>query len=100
MSAIVVFDVEIRDPARYQDFMAAVKPAPTDANPVRTPVLGQVGLLAGNRYHRVTSGYHSPQAIFGEERLAAHLADQSLRLGSLFWPCAYSPFSVVHRRRV
>jgi uncharacterized protein (DUF1330 family) len=27
MSAFVVFDVEIRDPARYQDFMAAVKPA-------------------------------------------------------------------------
>ncbi|MBS0365332.1 MAG: DUF1330 domain-containing protein [Proteobacteria bacterium] len=27
MSAYVVFDVEIRDPVRYQDFMAAVKPA-------------------------------------------------------------------------
>ena len=27
MSAYVIFDVEIRDPARYQDFMKAVKPA-------------------------------------------------------------------------
>jgi uncharacterized protein (DUF1330 family) len=27
MSAYVIFDVEIRDMARYQDFMKAVKPA-------------------------------------------------------------------------
>lgn len=27
MSAYVIFDVEIRDPARYQEFMAGVKPA-------------------------------------------------------------------------
>jgi uncharacterized protein (DUF1330 family) len=27
MSAYVIFDVEIRDPVRFQDFMAGVKPA-------------------------------------------------------------------------
>lgn len=27
MSAYVIFDVDIRDPARYQEFMAGVKPA-------------------------------------------------------------------------
>ena len=27
MSAYVIFDVEIRDPIRYQDFMSKVKPA-------------------------------------------------------------------------
>ena len=27
MSAYVIFDVEIRDAARYQEFMASVKPA-------------------------------------------------------------------------
>jgi len=27
MPAYVIFDVEIRDPARYQDFMSQVKPA-------------------------------------------------------------------------
>jgi uncharacterized protein (DUF1330 family) len=27
MPAYVIFDVEIRDPARYQEFMAGVKPA-------------------------------------------------------------------------
>jgi uncharacterized protein (DUF1330 family) len=27
MAAYAIFDVEIRDPARYQDFMAQVKPA-------------------------------------------------------------------------
>ena len=27
MSAYVIFDVEIRDPSRYQDFMKQVKPA-------------------------------------------------------------------------
>lgn len=27
MSAYVIFDVDIRDPARYQDFMKQVKPA-------------------------------------------------------------------------
>ena len=27
MSAYVIFDVEIRDPSRYQDFMLQVKPA-------------------------------------------------------------------------
>jgi len=31
MSAFVVFDVEIHNDARYQDFMAAVKPALTAA---------------------------------------------------------------------
>jgi uncharacterized protein (DUF1330 family) len=27
MPAYVIFDAEIRDPARYQDFMSEVKPA-------------------------------------------------------------------------
>jgi uncharacterized protein (DUF1330 family) len=27
MPAYVIFDIEIRDPARYQDFMSEVKPA-------------------------------------------------------------------------
>ena len=31
MAAYVIFDVEIRDPERYQDFMSQVKPALTDA---------------------------------------------------------------------
>ena len=31
MSAYVIFDVEIRDPARYQEFMAGVKPALEEA---------------------------------------------------------------------
>lgn len=31
MTAYVIFDVEIRDPVRYQDFMNQVKPALADA---------------------------------------------------------------------
>ena len=31
MAAYVIFDVEIRDPERYQDFMSQVKPALADA---------------------------------------------------------------------
>ena len=27
MSAYVIFDVDIRDPAKYQEFMSGVKPA-------------------------------------------------------------------------
>ena len=31
MAAYVIFDVDIRDPSRYQDFMTKAKPALADA---------------------------------------------------------------------
>ena len=54
VSAFVIFDVEIRDPARYQDFMAAVK---------------LVLAVAGARYlarggaHKVYEGDWQPRRI-------------------------------------
>jgi uncharacterized protein (DUF1330 family) len=38
MSAYVIFDVEIRDMVRYQDFMQSVKPA-LDAAGARYPLV-------------------------------------------------------------
>ena len=54
MPAFVIFDVEIRDPARYQDFMARVKPA-----------LEQAGAryLARGGEHRVYEGDWEPRRI-------------------------------------
>ncbi len=54
MSAYVIFDVEIRDPARYQEFMTGVKPA-----------LEQAGAkyLARGGSHRVYEGDWEPRRI-------------------------------------
>ena len=54
MPAYVIFDVEIRDPARYQEFMAGVKPA-----------LEQAGAryLARGGAHKVYEGDWEPRRI-------------------------------------
>jgi uncharacterized protein (DUF1330 family) len=54
MTAYVIFDVDIRDPARYQEFMAGVKPA-----------LEQVGAkyLARGGAHKVYEGDWEPRRI-------------------------------------
>ncbi|CAG4882397.1 conserved protein of unknown function [Georgfuchsia toluolica] len=54
MAAYVIFDVDIRDPNRYQDFMAKVKPA-----------LAQAGAryLARGEAHKVYEGDWSPRRI-------------------------------------
>jgi len=54
MPAYVIFDVEIRDPARYQEFMAGVKPA-----------LEQAGAryLARGGVHKVYEGDWEPRRI-------------------------------------
>ena len=54
MSAFVVFDVEIRDPARYQDFMTAVKPALAAAG---------ARYLARGGAHKVYEGDWRPRRI-------------------------------------
>ena len=54
MSAFVVFDVEIRNPARYHDFMAVVKPAPTAAG---------ARYLARGGAHKVYEGDWQPRRI-------------------------------------
>ncbi len=54
MPAYVIFDVEIRDPARYQEFMAGAKPA-----------LEQAGAryLARGGAHKVYEGDWEPRRI-------------------------------------
>jgi len=54
MPAYVIFDVEIRDPNRYQDFMKKVKPA-----------LDEVGAryLARGGAHKVYEGDWTPRRI-------------------------------------
>ena len=54
MSAYVIFDVDIRDPAKYQEFMAGVKPA-----------LEAVGVkyLARGGAHKVYEGDWQPRRI-------------------------------------
>ena len=54
MTAYVIFDVDIRDPARYQEFMAGVKPA-----------LEQAGAkyLARGGAHMVYEGDWEPRRI-------------------------------------
>jgi uncharacterized protein (DUF1330 family) len=54
MSAYVIFDVEISDPVRYQEFMSSVKPA-----------LEQAGgrYLARGGGHRVYEGDWKPRRI-------------------------------------
>jgi uncharacterized protein (DUF1330 family) len=54
MPAYVIFDVEIRDPARYQEFMTGVKPA-----------LEQAGAkyLARGGAHKVYEGDWDPRRI-------------------------------------
>ena len=54
MTAYVIFDVDIRDPARYQEFMAGVKPA-----------LEQAGAkyLARGGAHKVYEGDWEPRRI-------------------------------------
>lgn len=54
MPAYVIFDVEIRDLARYQDFMTAVKPALQDAG---------ARYLARGGAHRVHEGDWTPRRI-------------------------------------
>lgn len=54
MSAYVIFDVDIRDPAKYQEFMSGVKPA-----------LEQAGAkyLARGGAHKVYEGDWQPRRI-------------------------------------
>lgn len=54
MSAYVIFDVEIRDPARYQEFMAGVKPALEAAG---------AKYLARGGAHKVYEGDWQPRRI-------------------------------------
>ena len=54
MSAFVIFDVEIRDPERYQDFMRQVKPAIEAAGAKH---------LARGGAHKVYEGDWSPRRI-------------------------------------
>ena len=54
MAAYVIFDVEIRDPDRYQDFMQKVKPALAEAG---------ARYLARGGAHKVYEGDWSPRRI-------------------------------------
>lgn len=54
MAAYVIFDVEIRDPDRYQDFMQQVKPALAEAG---------ARYLARGGAHKVYEGDWSPRRI-------------------------------------
>jgi uncharacterized protein (DUF1330 family) len=54
MSTYVIFDVEIRDPVRYQDFMLKVKPALESAG---------ARYLARGGEHRVYEGDWVPRRI-------------------------------------
>ncbi|MDE1999410.1 MAG: DUF1330 domain-containing protein, partial [Burkholderiales bacterium] len=54
MSAFVIFDVDIRDPERYQDFIRGVKPAIESA--------GARYLVRGGA-HKVHEGDWSPRRI-------------------------------------
>jgi uncharacterized protein (DUF1330 family) len=54
MAAYVIFDVEIRDPGRYQEFMAKVKPALAEAG---------ARYLARGGAHKVYEGDWSPRRI-------------------------------------
>jgi len=54
MSAYVIFDVDIRDPARYQEFMAGVKPALEKAG---------AKYLARGGAHKVYEGDWEPRRI-------------------------------------
>ena len=54
MSAFVIFDVDIRDPERYQDFIRGVKPAIESAG---------ARYLARGGPHKVHEGDWSPRRI-------------------------------------
>ena len=54
MAAYVIFDVDIRDPGRYQDFMTKVKPALAEAG---------ARYLARGGAHKVYEGDWSPRRI-------------------------------------
>jgi uncharacterized protein (DUF1330 family) len=54
MAAYVIFDVDIRDPNRYQDFMAKAKPALADAG---------ARYLARGGAHKVYEGDWGPRRI-------------------------------------
>ena len=54
MSAYVIFDVDIRDPVRYRDFMAQVKPA-LETAVARYPARGGA--------HKVYEGDWTPRRI-------------------------------------
>ncbi len=54
MSAYVIFDVEIRDPARYQEFMKGVKPALEAAG---------ARYMARGGAHKVYEGDWTPRRI-------------------------------------
>ena len=54
MTAYVIFDVEIKDPTRYQDFMNGVKPALAEAG---------ARYLARGGAHKVYEGDWEPRRI-------------------------------------
>lgn len=54
MTAYVIFDVDIRDPGRYRDFMTEVKPALAEAG---------ARYLARGGAHKVYEGDWSPRRI-------------------------------------
>jgi uncharacterized protein (DUF1330 family) len=54
MSAYVIFDVDIRDPIRYQDYMKRVKPAVDQAG---------ARYLARGGTHKIYEGDWSPRRI-------------------------------------
>ena len=54
MSAYVIFDVDIRDPAKYQEFMTGVKPALEEAGAI---------YLARGGAHKVYEGDWQPRRI-------------------------------------
>jgi uncharacterized protein (DUF1330 family) len=62
MSAYVIFDVDISDMAKYQEFMAGVKPALENA--------GAKYLVRGGK-HKVHEGDWSPRRIVFREMAAS-----------------------------
>jgi uncharacterized protein (DUF1330 family) len=74
MAAYVIFDVEIRDPTRYQEFMNQVKPA-----------LDQAGAryLARGGAHKVYEGDWSPRRIVLLE-FPTHAAWESFYYGPVY----------------
>ena len=64
MPAYVNFDVEIRDPARYQDFMGQVFMGQVFMDQVKpAPQIVGVGYLARGGAHKVHEGDWSPRRV-------------------------------------
>ena len=66
MAAYVIFDVEITDPARYQEFMAGVKPALDEAG---------AKYLSRGGAHKVYEGDWEPRRGLMPLRLAPQYVD-------------------------